>query len=136
MQSGDAWSGVWSSLAKTSLFRLTGGNEHARNWRPNILMFNGADKARPFMLNLGYAISGKLGLLSSFELLQADGTRLTRLERHKESSDTQEKIFHHTYLCEDIYSGIDEIIRVIKDSAYSDGGSSPQIRSGEVSQNI
>ena len=111
LQSGDAWSGIWSSLAKTSLYRLTGGNEHARNWRPNILMFNGADKARPFMLNLGYAISGKLGLLSSFELVQTDGTRLTRLERHKEPSDTQDKIFHHTYLCEDIYSGIDEIIR-------------------------
>ena len=112
LQSGDAWSGVWSSLAKTSLFRLTGATEHTRNWRPNILMFNGADKARPFMLNLGNAISGKLGLLSSFELVQADSTKLTRLERHKEPSDTQEKIFHHTYLCEDIYSGIDEIIRV------------------------
>lgn len=112
LQSGDAWSSVWSSLAKTSLFRLTGAKEHTRNWRPNILMFNGADKARPFMLNLGNAISGKLGLLSSFELVQSDATKLTRLERHKDSSDAQDKIFHHTYLCEDIYSGIDEIIRV------------------------
>jgi amino acid transporter len=112
LQSGDAWSGVWSSLAKTSLFRLAGAKEHTRNWRPNILMFNGADKARPFMLELGYAISGKLGLLSSFELVHADDTKLTRLERHKEPSNTQERIFHHTYLCEDTYSGIDEIIRV------------------------
>lgn len=112
LQSGDAWSGVWSSLAKTSLYRLTGAKEHTRNWRPNILMFNGADKARPFMLDLGNAISGKLGLLSSFELVRADGGNLTRLERHKETADTQEKIFHHTYLCGDIYAGIDEIIRV------------------------
>ncbi|MEJ7646530.1 MAG: amino acid permease [Chryseolinea sp.] len=112
LQSGDAWSGVWSSLAKTSLFRLTGAKEHTRNWRPNILMFNGADEARPYMIQLGYAIGGKLGLLSSFELVQADVTKLTRLERDKKPSNRSEKMFHHTYFCEDIYSGIDEIIRV------------------------
>ena len=112
LQSGDAWSGIWSSLAKTSLFRLTGEKEHTRNWRPNILMFYGADTPRAFMYNLGNAISGKLGLLSSFELVKVEGSKLTRLERHKRSPETNEKIFHHTYLCEDIYSGIDEIIRV------------------------
>ena len=112
LQSGDAWSGIWSSLIKASLHRLTGAKEHTRNWRPNILMFNGADQARPFMLSLGNAISGKLGLLSSFELVRSDSTKLTRLERHAELPDSQGKTFHHTYLCEDIYSGIDEIIRV------------------------
>lgn len=112
LQSGDAWSGIWSSLVKVSLQRLTGDKEHKRNWRPNILMFNGADQARPFMLSLGNAISGKLGLLSSFELVQSDNALLTRLVRQKPLSDTQDKTFHHTYICNDLYSGIDEIIRV------------------------
>ena len=111
LQSGDAWSGIWSSLLKTSIFRLTGAKEHTRNWRPNILMFNGADQARPFMLSLGTAISGKLGLLSSFELIPSENSKLTRLERHKGIEDSRDKTFHHTYLCKDIYSGIDEIIR-------------------------
>ncbi len=112
LQSGDAWSGIWSSLVKASLHRLTGGKEHTRNWRPNILMFNGADQARQFMLSLGNAIAGKLGLLSSFELVPSESAQLARLVRQKSLPGSQDKTFHHTYLCNDIYSGIDEIIRV------------------------
>ncbi len=112
LQTGDAWSGVWSSLVKTSLHRLTASKEHTRNWRPNVLMFNGTDKARPFMLSLGTAITGKLGLLSSFELVQSDNAKLPRIERQTEHSNGVDKTFHHKYVCEDIYQGIDEIIRV------------------------
>ena len=110
LHSGDTWAGVWSSLVKTSLLRLTTAKKHNRNWRPNILMFNGADSARPFMLSLGNAISGKLGLLSSFELIKSND--LLKPQRSVETEDDDTKVFRNTYTCTDIYSGIDEIARV------------------------
>ncbi|MBK5277598.1 MAG: amino acid permease [Bacteroidia bacterium] len=108
LQTGDAWGGVWSLLAKTALQRLTSSKQHTRNWRPNILMFNGADQARPFMLGLGEAISGKLGLLSSFELVLTKDP-LIRLQREKETKT--ENQFTNKYACNNVYEGIDEIAR-------------------------
>ncbi len=110
LQSGDTWAGVWSSLAKTSLLRLTTTKKHNRNWRPNILMFNGADSARPFMLSLGNAISGKLGLLSSFELIKSND--LLKPQQSVEAENDESKVFRNTYTCVDVYAGIDEIARV------------------------
>lgn len=109
LQNGDAWGGVWSSLAKTSLQRLTTSRQHNRNWRPNILMFNGADQTRPFMLDLGSSISGKLGLLSSFELVPSDNfVAKPRLKTETENGT----LFKNSYACNSIYDGIDEIARV------------------------
>jgi len=108
LQTGDAWGGVWSSVAKTALQRLTSTRQHHRNWRPNILMFNGADKARPFMLDLGKAISGKLGLLSSFELIPTKDP-LVKLQRN--TTIKSENYFANSYTCHDVYEGIDEIAR-------------------------
>ncbi len=108
LQSGDAWGGVWSSLAKKSLQRLTSAKQHHRNWRPNILMFNGADAQRPFMLELGKAIAGKLGLLSSFELIPSKELPTKPLRLKNDS----ENIFKNVYPCQSIYAGMDEIARV------------------------
>ena len=110
LQSGDTWAGVWSSLAKTSIQRLIISKKHNRNWRPNILMFNGADNARPFMSNLGLAISGKLGMLSSFQLIKSN--ELLKPQRGNENESDDEKVFRNTYTCSDVYTGMDEIARV------------------------
>ena len=110
LQTGDTWGGVWASVAKTSLNRLARNKQHNRNWRPNILMFSGAAQARPYMESLGNAISGKLGLLSSFELIPSKEPLAEKLNRIQDQSNTS--AFHHTYTCNDIYSAIDEITRV------------------------
>ncbi|MCB9597442.1 MAG: amino acid permease [Sandaracinaceae bacterium] len=43
LESGDAWEGVWSSLVRAGLHRLSKADRQHRNWRPNILMFRPDD---------------------------------------------------------------------------------------------
>jgi amino acid transporter len=110
LQTGDTWAGVWSSLAKTALHRLKTIRSHTRNWRPNIVMFSGAAGARPYMNSLGIATAGKLGMLSSFELEVGD--RRTKPSTIAETDNETSNIFRNRYVCNDIYKGIDEIVRV------------------------
>jgi len=69
LESGDAWSSFWTNLAKKSLLELTKQKLNNRNWRPNIILFSGGEQARPHLVELGLALSGKLGSLTDFELL-------------------------------------------------------------------
>lgn len=39
LESGDAWEGVWASLVREGLRRLSLIKAHPRNWRPNALVF-------------------------------------------------------------------------------------------------
>src|SRR5690606_898346 len=45
LDAGDAWEGVWSSLVRSGLWRLSRGERQQRNWRPNILAFRPPDEA-------------------------------------------------------------------------------------------
>ncbi len=69
LESGDAWNGVWASIVKKGIARL--GNEKTleSNWRPNIIMYSGDKQQRSHLVEFGKAISGRLGMLSSFELV-------------------------------------------------------------------
>ena len=69
LQSGDTWSGVWASLVKSGLEYLSTKMVHNRNWRPNILLFHGGSGSRPHLLQLGKDLSGKLGILTAFDLI-------------------------------------------------------------------
>ncbi|MEQ8425786.1 MAG: amino acid permease, partial [Cyclobacteriaceae bacterium] len=108
---GDAWSGVWASLVKSGLKRLTKENLQSRNWRPNILMFAGSEERRPHLTQLGLAISGKLGLLSSFELLESGDVPLKKIAK-EENKNGGSGYFKHQYTCTDVYSGIDQISKL------------------------
>ncbi|MDD3322691.1 MAG: amino acid permease [Paludibacter sp.] len=111
LESGDAWSGIWSSLVNFGLDKLHVDTINHRNWRPNIIMFSGEELSRPYMIQLGQDICGKLGLLTGFELEVTDDPVLTRKsELMTEKSKKGYFINHHS--CHDLYSGMDEIIRV------------------------
>ncbi len=112
LSSGDAWSGVWASLVKSGLKRLTGENLQSRNWRPNLLLFAGTEERRPHLTQLGLAITGKLGLLSSFELIERDVDSLSRITKEEKTDGDRPPYFKHQYECADIYKGISEISRV------------------------
>ena len=38
---GDARHGIWAALVRASLLRLKQSDYHARNWRPNLIVFGG-----------------------------------------------------------------------------------------------
>lgn len=69
LESGDAWDGVWSSLIRSALFRVTGGDEkQQRNWRPNILAFRTPQTDREPYEALAHALITGNGIVTDFEL--------------------------------------------------------------------
>jgi amino acid transporter len=112
LQTGDAWSGVWASLVKSGLWKLRTNRLQSRNWRPNIIMFSGDENSRPHMIDLGKDISGRLGILTGFEL-EKSGEEILPKKKDIINPDTKSTGFfmnHHT--CKDIYAGMDEIMRI------------------------
>lgn len=112
LDSGDAWSGVWASLVKKGLKHLTKDKLHKRNWRPNIIMFSGNPATREYMVEIGKAISGKLGILSAFELIKSDQKMLTKSITNLEEDEDSADYFRHKLPCRDVYEGMDQIARV------------------------
>ena len=110
LESGDTWSGIWASLVKSGLEYLSTEKLHHRNWRPNVIMFSGNEQERPHLVEMGQAIAGRLGILSSFELTPSQGTLLTESTQAKESE--RGTYFAHQYRTPDVYEGMDQIARL------------------------
>jgi amino acid transporter len=112
LESGDAWSSIWATLVKKGLQRLTKDSLTGRNWRPNIIMFSGAEVVRPELLRTGKMIAGNLGILSAFELIESKESILPKPQIAFDEKDKQSGYFRHTHVCHDIFSGMDEISRI------------------------
>lgn len=112
LESGDAWSGVWASLVKSGLTHLKKEKLHKRNWRPNIIMFSGNPNVRRHMVEIGEVISGRLGVLSAFELVKSDAEMLTKPHSNLLKEKNGISYFQHKLHCRDYYAGMDEIARV------------------------
>ncbi|MCX2744566.1 hypothetical protein OO013_11855 [Mangrovivirga sp. M17] len=113
LESGDSWSGVWSSLVKSGLQNLTQKQEHYRNWRPNSLVFSGDEKQRRHLIEFGTAISGRLGIMTAFELKEkGDALRISSEGEWKDIADTGNGYFKYTVDCKDVYGGMQGLIRV------------------------
>jgi len=71
LDSGDTWEGIWSSIVRAGLHRLSQERGQRRNWRPNILVFSqsGAE-SRPRVLALARALITGNGMLTDFELAE------------------------------------------------------------------
>jgi len=110
LESGDAWNGVWASLVKTGIERLSRVATHQRNWRPNIIMFRGNEEQRIHLHELGQAISGRLGILSSIELAVRNDETSRRLEAIEPDVENDVHSFRH--YCKDLYDGMEEVIRL------------------------
>jgi len=115
LESGDTWSGVWASLVKSGLEYLHNKTLHNRNWRPNILLFLGSPESRPYLLQLGRDLTGKLGVLTTFQLKASDQESPMITEASPLSDDEKDVSKRHfdlQYSANDPYSGINEISRI------------------------
>jgi amino acid transporter len=70
LESGDAWRGFWSSVARAALHRLDRDPGHRRNWRPNLLLFVTDERDRAGLDAFGSQFIAGGGLLSRFELVE------------------------------------------------------------------
>ncbi len=112
LDTGDTWGSVWSSLVRTGLGKLGNSQQSTRNWRPNIILFSGGS-SRPYLLDLGKALVGKLGILSNFELIEDPSSK--SVIRKGEAPEAplkelqEEGIFTRKHTCKNLYDGIDII---------------------------
>ncbi len=70
LETGDAWGGVWSTMVRSGLYRVTGDKKkQQRNWRPNILSFRtkSTDSSR-FEQFAQTLVTGN-GILTDFEIV-------------------------------------------------------------------
>jgi len=119
LETGDAWSSFWTNLAKRSLLRLTNEKTDNRNWRPNIILFRGGKQDRLHLVELGLAMSGKLGALTDFELIVNGGSfghsvPLQNQNKLKKGDD----FFSRQFSCNSLESGIKSVTSVYGFSGF------------------
>ena len=116
LQSGDTWGGIWSSLVKTGLFKLsTRSVSDKRNWRPNIILFSGNPNNRPHLIRMARTLVGKLGVFTNFELIEQNSENNLFLKAGEAITTTDnegKKVFTRRHVCKNIYDGIHAISSV------------------------
>ena len=120
--SGDVWTSVWSTVARSALHKVDKNKIEDRNWQPNILLFSGSTQKRPHLVNFGKNLVGKFGVLSNFDLVE-DKNSQQLFPKNEQSATDENKdkgIFFRKQSCKDIYQGI-EIIA----STYGFSGMEP-----------
>ncbi|MCU4177235.1 amino acid permease [Carboxylicivirga sp. N1Y90] len=119
LESGDAWSSFWTNLAKKALLKLSIQKDNKRNWRPNIILFSGGEKARPYLVEIGLALSGKLGALTDFKLSSSEEQdrnihKHTQLKKNKKGHD----FFVRQLECSSVKEGIKSITNIYGFSGF------------------
>jgi amino acid transporter len=117
LQSGDTWNSVWTSVVKTGLEKLSHTNRETRNWRPNIILFSGGKKHRPYLIEIANALIGKLGILTNFELIESKDEK-TLFSKNQQIVNDEGKSFTRRHVCRDVYEGIESISKVYGFSGF------------------
>ncbi|MFH1319586.1 MAG: hypothetical protein ABII90_02905 [Bacteroidota bacterium] len=111
---GDVWQSVWSSIIRTTLHEMDRKEMEERNWRPNIILFSGGTNVRPYLIEFGKYLVGKLGFLSNFDLIENKSANVL-FPKHKQSisreTESFKGVFTRKLSCRDIYEGIEMIAR-------------------------
>ncbi len=109
---GDVWQSVWANIVRSSLSHVAHKGLESRNWTPNIILFSGETKQRPYLIEFGKHLVGKQGFLSNFDLIEKTDNSV--LARHSQVMETDEElfdngIFSRRYACANVYEGIKTI---------------------------
>jgi len=109
---GDVWQSVWSTIVRSSLNRVAKKGLETRNWKPNIILFSGSTKQRPYLIEFGKHLVGRQGFLSNFDLIEkTDGSVMPRHRQvlAEDEGFIDSGIFSRQHTCEDVYEGIKTI---------------------------
>lgn len=141
LDKSDAWGSFWTNLAKHALLRLNKQKINIRNWRPNIVLFSGGKSARPHLIELGLALTGKLGAMTDFELEFGNNNITTNEPEIKEFKNKHElEFFSRKFKCATIEDGIKTVTSVYGFSGFEPNtimmGWSRNVQSGEFLASI
>lgn len=125
---GDVRSGIWFALARRALLNLESQRFHAKNWRPNILVFTGQPHNREQLVEVAEWLSRGQGIVSFFQLLVGDvhtlaGHGLRQIARRQIRSYIQDRhmtAFPEADIVPDFYTGA-----VIVAQSHGVGGLEP-----------
>ncbi len=116
LQTGDTWGGIWASMVKYGLFKLSlSTTRNQRNWRPNIILFSGGAKARPHLIDLGRILVGKQGVFTNFELVESpqnDDLFDQPASASTEIDHRGKSVITRKHNCNNVYDGMQMIARV------------------------
>ncbi len=121
LQTGDTWNSIWTSLVKTGLGKLTISSRKPSNWRPNVILFSGGEKNRPYLVEMGKSLVGKLGIFTNFELIEEplSNNPYRKAAGHLHLSQGEKAgVFTRYHECRDVYDGIDVISKVYGFSGF------------------
>ncbi len=111
LESGDTWEGIWSSLVRAGLHRLSREKGQQRNWRPNILMFSATEDAnRGPLTELAASLISGNGVYTDFELVErgAEGVQ------HAVATDEEPPalgVFHRQVRRDDRWETVSNVCR-------------------------
>lgn len=76
LEAGDTWEGIWATLVRSGLYRLSQEGKQKRNWRPNIVAFRAAsgdakDPGQAGMAEIAEALVTGSGIVTTFELSES-----------------------------------------------------------------
>ena len=109
---GDIWQSVWSTIVKKGLKRMEAGNDHKRNWKPNILLFSTDSEYRSKMIEFSKSVSGQAGIITNFDLHEnPNATVLFPKSKELVKDEELEKygIFGRKLEVQNIFKGIENI---------------------------
>jgi hypothetical protein len=66
---GDVRSGIWIAMARYALFNLENETWHAKNWRPNIIVFTGQPHQREQLVEVSDWLSLGHGIVTFFQFI-------------------------------------------------------------------
>ncbi len=114
LASGDTWEGVWSSLVRTGLHRLDRRGVHARNWRPNLIVFATDEAPSEPLADVGHWLAYRRGIVSTFEF-HADGRPGSRAISLSDTTEVEAGdpvgTFRKRMECQDVYEGMEMVSR-------------------------
>ena len=121
LHSGDTLSSIWLSLVKTGLLKLAKSQFNTRNWRPNVILFSGGSGNRPYLIEIGKAVVGNLGIFTNFELVENPENDLLFNKTARVSVETfgeHVDIITRKHSCRNVYEGMAMISRIYGFSGF------------------
>ena len=111
-ENGDVWQSVMGSVIRKTLAKMQNSIPAERNWKPNIILFSGANNKRVHLLDFGKSIIGKYGILSNFDLHEKKDSNVlfTKYEQTLIENKVDDRgVFTRRQSCNNIYEGIETI---------------------------
>jgi amino acid transporter len=114
---GDVWEGLWGTLARFSLYKLTRQKKDVRSWRPNILLFSDQLEKRAGQVRMSAWFNQNCGILTVCDVIT--GTQQNNIQTVVERNESMKEFFERERMVafgeadimEDFESGVLSIVQ-------------------------